>query len=77
MTTEAQKRAMAKYATTAKGIAARRRAQRRYNAMPKGKAARRNYLKSVKGKEAVARSRRRKQLMTAPIHGALRQLVKG
>ena len=68
MTTEAQKRAMAKYAKTAKGIAARRRAQRRYNARPKGKAARRNYLKSAKGKEAVARSRRRAQLLTAPIN---------
>lgn len=68
MTTETQKKAMAKYAKTAKGKAARRRAQRSYNAKPKGKAARRNYLKSAKGKEAVARSRRRRQLMTAPIN---------
>ena len=53
---------MQKYLATPRGRAARRRAQDRYNNSRKGRAARTKYLKTSKGKEAVADYKRRRQL---------------
>lgn len=54
---------MQKYLSTPKGKAARKRAQDRYNHSRKGKAARARYLKTPKGKWAVADYKRRRQFM--------------
>jgi len=64
MITEAQKKAIEKYQASPKGKAALKRAQRAYNQSRKGRAARRRYLQTCKGREAVAASRRTRQLLT-------------
>ena len=56
-----QKQYMQKYLATPKGRAARKRAQDRYNQSRKGRVARVKYLRTLKGREAVADYKRRRQ----------------
>ena len=63
MARQKQKQYMAKYLASPKGIAARKRAQDRYNNSRKGRAARVKYLRTSKGREAVADYKRRRQLL--------------
>ena len=58
---EKQKQYMQKYLSTPKGRAARKRAQDRYNRSRRGRVARQRYLRTSKGKEAVADYKRRRQ----------------
>ena len=55
-----QQQYMKKYLSSPKGKAARKRAQDRYNHCRRGRAARERYLKTSKGKEAVADYKRRR-----------------